>query len=98
MKSLRYDEREALIWNAQLSPSEKILLLALNQFLDAQGNCWTGTHLDTVKRMTGLGEAFGDTIDLLASKNIFFSLTSPRDLAFDVQVRIHFAVLWSEQL
>ena len=38
-------DREQLIWHSSLSTNETILLLALNSFVDANGECWPGQEL-----------------------------------------------------
>lgn len=38
-------DREQLIWNSGLSTNEAFLLLALNSFVDANGECWPGQEL-----------------------------------------------------
>ncbi len=48
---LNHFDRERLIWNCTLKPSEKIVLLALNSFVDAEGKCFPGC--DKLAQMTG---------------------------------------------
>lgn len=49
---LKHFDRERLIWSAALPSNEKLILLALNTFVDGNGECWPGQAL--LASMTGL--------------------------------------------
>ena len=44
-------DRERMVWESALPANEKLLLLALNSFVDANGECWPGQEL--LARMCG---------------------------------------------
>ncbi|NJL83564.1 MAG: helix-turn-helix domain-containing protein [Chloroflexaceae bacterium] len=52
---LKHFDRESLIWASQVPPTEKLLLLALNSFVDGMGKCWPGR--DRLAQMMGCGLA-----------------------------------------
>ncbi|MBW4692278.1 MAG: helix-turn-helix domain-containing protein [Lyngbya sp. HA4199-MV5] len=45
-------ERERIIWDAALSPTEKLFLLCLNSFVDSKGECFPGK--ETISQMCGV--------------------------------------------
>ena len=49
---LKHHERERLIWDSTLSGNEKLLTLALNSFVDGNGECFPGQ--ETLAQMCGL--------------------------------------------
>jgi hypothetical protein len=51
---LKHFDREKMIWGAELPSNEKIFLLALNSFVDANGECYPG--LELLSRMAGFTE------------------------------------------
>jgi len=50
-EALTFHRREQLIWESNRSPTEKLILLALNQFVDCLGQCYPGC--ETIAKMTG---------------------------------------------
>ncbi len=42
---LKHYQREQIIWESNLTGNEKLLLLSLNSFVDANGECWPGQEL-----------------------------------------------------
>ena len=50
--SLKHYEREKIIWESSLSSTIKIILLAINSFVDAEGKCFPS--YDTISRMTSM--------------------------------------------
>ncbi|MEM9263890.1 MAG: helix-turn-helix domain-containing protein [Cyanobacteria bacterium P01_F01_bin.13] len=51
---LKHYEREKIIWESELPGNEKFLLLAINSFVDSNGECWPGQEL--LARMCGIGD------------------------------------------
>ena len=49
---LKHYEREKIIWDSELPGNEKFLLLAINSFVDSNGECWPGQEL--LARMCGI--------------------------------------------
>jgi Helix-turn-helix domain len=49
---LKHYEREKLIWDSSYEPFTKLLLLALNSFVDANGECWPS--IETLMTMTAM--------------------------------------------
>lgn len=89
---LTHFDRERLIWDSFVDSDEKILLLALNQFMDTQGHCWTGLSLERIKRMTVLGGYFESTFQCLREKGIIQAEVDCLD--YEVfQASINFATL-----
>jgi hypothetical protein len=52
---LRDFERTALIWGSDYESTLKIVLLALNSFIDAEGRCWPG--LERLTEMCGMSRS-----------------------------------------
>lgn len=48
---LKHFDREKLVWNSTLKPHERLVLLCLNSFVDANGECFPG--IDTIAKQTG---------------------------------------------
>jgi hypothetical protein len=46
-----YSERQTIIWQASLPGNEKLVLLAINSFVDGDGKCWPS--LNRLAQMTG---------------------------------------------
>lgn len=66
---LKHYEREQIIWAATISANEKLFLLALNSFVDANGECYPG--LERLASMTGFTERTCRTIrDKLIEKGL----------------------------
>jgi hypothetical protein len=66
---LNHFERERMIWAANVPANEKLLLLALNSFVGADGECYPG--LERLASMTGFTERTCRTIrDKLKAKEI----------------------------
>jgi hypothetical protein len=66
---LKHYDRENLIWGSDLQANEKLFLLALNSFVDANGECYPG--LELLARMTGFTERTARNIrDRLKAKCI----------------------------
>jgi hypothetical protein len=66
---LKHYDRENLIWGSDLQANEKLFLLALNSFVDANGECYPG--LELLARMTGFTERTARNIrDRLKTKGI----------------------------
>jgi hypothetical protein len=66
---LKHFDRESMIWGADIPANEKLFLLALNSFVDANGECYPG--LELLARMTGFTERTCRTIrDRLKDKGI----------------------------
>jgi biotin operon repressor len=52
---LNHYDRERLIWQSSYEPFTKMLLLALNSFVDGNGECWPG--LETLAEMCGMSRS-----------------------------------------
>jgi hypothetical protein len=50
-KNLRHFEREQLIWDAQIDPKHKLILLAYNSFIGS-GDFWPSVN--EIAQMTGI--------------------------------------------
>jgi hypothetical protein len=90
---LRHFDRERLIWDAAICPTQKLVLLAINQFLGANDCCWPA--IGTIAKMTGYNERTVTAhINQLVAKGMVIKI--PRRNEMGMQISNNYRLNWQK--
>jgi hypothetical protein len=90
---LRHFDRERLIWDSAICPTQKLVLLAINQFLGANDCCWPA--IGTIAKMTGYNDRTVTAhINQLVAKGLVIKI--PRRNELGMQISNNYRLNWQK--